>query len=157
MTIPEYLVSETRLAAARFFRYAKATPADKLEWTAGGMARSVLDQCREIAMCPDWASDLLEDCDKPFTPELWEEIKREQDSWTSVEACEAEFEKRMERFERVCRAFPLERLGETRWLPYDLGRDWTRLDMMDYPKWNATYHLGQVAFIQLMHGDGDMH
>ena len=31
------------------------------------------------------------------------------------------------------------------------------IEMMDYPRWNFNYHLGQIAFIQMMYGDKEMH
>jgi hypothetical protein len=29
--------------------------------------------------------------------------------------------------------------------------------MLEYPRWNATYHLGQIAFIQTLYGDKETH
>jgi hypothetical protein len=54
-------------------------------------------------------------------------------------------------------AMPDERLAETKWLPFNGGRDHTYLEMLEYPRWNATYHLGQVAYIQTLYGDREIH
>ena len=48
-------------------------------------------------------------------------------------------------------------LDKKRWLPYDGGRDFTMPEMMDYPRWNFNYHLGQIAYIQTLYGDKEMH
>ena len=30
-------------------------------------------------------------------------------------------------------------------------------EMMDYPRWNFTYHVGQIAYIQTLLGDEKMY
>ncbi len=52
---------------------------------------------------------------------------------------------------------PDERLSEKKWLPFDGGRDFSMPEMMDYPRWNFNYHLGQSAYIQTLLGDREMH
>jgi hypothetical protein len=31
------------------------------------------------------------------------------------------------------------------------------IEMMDYPRWNFNYHNGQIAYIQTLYGDKEMH
>jgi hypothetical protein len=158
MKYQEFMVGATRAAMEEAFRYAKAVPADKVEWKPMDVGRSVLDVCRELAMCPGWAVDIIA---KPELPEWSAEtqaaIEAEQKQWTSVEACEAECKRRLEGLFELFGRISDEKLKETKWLPFDGGRDFTVMEMMDYPRWNFTYHLGQIAYIQILFGDRDMH
>ncbi|MBL8066071.1 MAG: hypothetical protein JNM34_09460 [Chthonomonadaceae bacterium] len=158
MKFQDYIVDTTRAAAHETFRYAKAVPADKVEWQPAEGARSVLQQCRELAMCPGWAEDILTQDGVPeWNEETMATIEKEQSQWTSVEQCEAECNRRLEKFFAYVQTIKDEDLSKTKWLPFDGGRDFTYMEMMDYPRWNFNYHLGQIGYIQIMYGDKDMH
>ena len=158
MRYQDYIVDATREAAKEAFRYAKAVPADKLEWKPLDAGRSVLDMCRELAMCPGWAYDIIEGKEQPeWNEETMAAIKKEQEQWKTVDDCEAEFNRRFAKLEGLFKGISDERLKETKWLPYDGGRDFTVAEMMDYPRWNCTYHLGQIGYVQTLDGDRDMH
>jgi len=157
MKYQDYIVDVSRKAAAEAFRYAKAVPADKLEWSPLDAGRSVLDICRELAMTPTWAAATVDGPPVEWTEEAFAAVKQEQSTWTTVEACEEQFNQRMEATAALFLAFPDERLSETKWLPYDGGRDFTFEEIMDYPRWNCTYHLGQISYIQILLGDKEMH
>lgn len=157
MRIQDYMVEATRTAAKEAFRYAKAVPDDKIEWQPDGMGRSVLDLCRELAMCPAWAVDTINGVEHKFDDEAFAAIKLEQQQWKTPAECEEECDKRLEQLFDLFRNLPDERLKDTRWLPYDGGRDFTVAEMMEYPRWNFTYHLGQIAYIQILYGDKEMH
>lgn len=125
MKYQDYIVDASRKAAAEAFRYAKAVPADKLEWSPLDAGRSVLDICRELAMTPTWASETVDGPPVEWTEEAFAAVKKEQSTWTTVEACEEQFNERMKTTEKVFREFPDERLSETKWLPYEgrIGRE----------------------------------
>ena len=72
-------------------------------------------------------------------------------------ACEAACCANLETFFELVRSIPDERLSETRWMPVDGGRDFTMEEMMDYPRWNFVYHLGQIGYIQTLLGDHEDH
>lgn len=151
------MIEDTRAAAKDVFKYAKAVPADKLDWKPLDAGRSVLDLCRELAMCPGWAVDIIEGKPQEWNEESMAAMKAEQEQWKTAEDCEAECNRRLEKLFELFRGMPDSRLAETRWLPYDGGRDFTMPEMMDYPRWNFTYHLGQIAYIQTLYGDKEMH
>jgi hypothetical protein len=157
MHLQTYMIDTTRAAAAEAFRYAKAMPEDKVDWKPLDAGRSVLDLCRELALCPTWCYDTIEGKAGDWTEEVVEASRREQEQWKSVEACEAECNRRLEILFDLFSNMPDERLAETRWLPYDGGRDFTMPEMMDYPRWNFNYHLGQIAYIQTLYGDKENH
>ena len=148
----------TQKAADEAFRYAKAVPADKADWKPLENGRSVLDQAREMAKCGFWAHELVAGGDLPeWNEENAAKMKVEMEQWKTVEACQAECNKQLTRLFELYKDLPDSRLSETKWLPYDGGRDFTVKEMMDYPRWNFTYHLGQIAYIQTLYGDKEMH
>jgi hypothetical protein len=84
-------------------------------------------------------------------------MKAEQEEWKTAEDCEAECNRRLDKMDELFKTISDERLKETKFLPFDGGRDFTVAEMMDYPRWNFNYHLGQIAYIQVLFGDKDMH
>jgi hypothetical protein len=159
MKLQNYIADETRDKAEEVFRYAAAVPADKIEWSPGEGSRTVIDLCREMAKCPDWAFDLI----APNLPErssedqVMAESRAEMAGWSTVEECRAACFEKLGRLIDMYREIPDERLKETKWLPYNGGRDHTVLEMLDYPRWNFNYHCGQIAYIQMLYGDKNMY
>lgn len=152
------MVEVTEAAANEAFRYAKAVPADKIDWQPLEIGRSTLNLCRELAMCPTWAYDIISQKDLPeWNEQSMAEVEREQSQWKTIEECEKVCRDRLTSLFDYFRAMPDERLSEKKWLPYDGGRDFSMPEMMDYPRWNFNYHLGQIAYIQTLLGDKEMH
>lgn len=161
MKYQDHQIDATKAAAEEAFRYAKSVPADKLEWKPLDAGRSVLEQCQEMAMCATWAVEIINSVGKEGGADWSDEAQAEQQKmmsgWSTVEACEAECKRRMDDLFALFKSLPDDKLKETKWLPYDGGRDFTVAEMMDYPRWNFTYHLGQISYIQTLYGDKDMH
>lgn len=157
MKIQDYMVESTKRAADEFFRYASKVPQDKLEHTSADSARSTLDLCREIAMCPTWAVDTIEGKEMEFTEEAENQVRDQMNQWKSVNDCKAHFDQTVTKFYDLCSNMPDEKLSDTRFLPYEGGRDFTVVEMMEYPRWNLNYHTGQVAYIQTEYGDKEMY
>jgi hypothetical protein len=152
------MVLVTQRAADEAFKYAKAVPADKLGWKPLDGGRSVLDICQEMALCPGWANDIISGKPQPeWNEETVAKVEAEKQSFSTTEACQAECNRRLAELFDMYRAMPDERLSETKWLPYDGGRDFQMEEMMDYPRWNFNYHLGQIAYVQTLYGDKGMH
>jgi hypothetical protein len=158
MRFQDFICEVTQVAADAAFKAARAVPADKLNWKPLDQGRSVLEQSQELAQCPYWAESIVGDKPMPeMTDELRAQIKAETESWTTVDICQAECNKRLESLFKLYRSLPDEQLEKTKWLPYDGGRDFTWKEMMNYPHWNFTYHEGQINYIQTLYGDKDMH
>jgi uncharacterized damage-inducible protein DinB len=156
MRIQDYIVDLTKAAAAETFRYAKAVPEAKVAWSPGGDARSVLSMCQEIAKSADWAFEIIGGSSN-WSEEAMAATKVEMAGWTTVAQCEEVFAQKFVRVEKLFREMPDERLTETHWLPFNGGRDHAILEMMEYVRWNCIYHTGQIAYIQVMYGDKEMH
>lgn len=157
MTIQEYMIDTTRRSAQAVFKCARAVPEDKLDWKPLDIGRSVLDQARECAMCPDWCTQIIRGDGPEWTEELAADMKVQQEAWKTIDDCERECNARLETLFELFRSLGDDRLAETKWLPYDGGRDFTTVEMMEYPRWNFDYHAGQISFIQTLYGDKEMH
>lgn len=155
MRIQEHVVQVAREAAEEFFRYARAVPADRLDWHPEGIGQSVLQMCREIAVTPSWA--VMSMTGKEMTDEDYAAERTEMDSWTTVDACVEAWKTHFTPWADLAHGLSDDDLNKTRWLPYNGGRDHTYLEMLEYPRWNATYHTGQVAYIQTLYGDKGMY
>lgn len=158
MRLQDHMIEVTRDAMNEAFKYAAKAPEDKLDWSPLGAGRSILDQCRELAMCPTWCLDIISDQPQPeWNEESVAAMRAEQAQWKTVADCKAECERKLEILFTHFQQMPDEDLVKTKWLPYGGGRDFTMPEMMDYPRWNFTYHLGQIAYIQTLYGDKDMY
>jgi len=157
LKLQDYITNQTREAANEFFKYAKAVPKDKIEWSPCEGGRNTLSLCQELAMTPTWAYDTIEAGKIEWNEEAMAEQSKLMKQFTTIDECEKQFNERFKKLEDLYRGISDERLSEKKWLPYDGGREFTVLEMMDYPRWNATYHTGQIAYIQTCYGDKDMH
>ncbi len=156
MKIQDYIADSSREAAMLAFRYAEAVPQDKLEWSPLDKGQSVIKMCRELALTPLWAVFGLSDPEPAWDPEKQAEQQKVIESWTTVEQCKAEFEKNFPQWEAVARGMPDEKLSKSKFLSIT-NREHTFLDLLDYVRWNSSYHLGQIAYIQTLYGDKEMY
>ncbi|RYG43097.1 hypothetical protein EON79_17645 [bacterium] len=110
-----------------------------------------------MAVTPDWARFVLSGEMPDAEGDDAEKQRAEMEALKTVEDCEAVcLEKLPALFEAIL-AIPDEKFKETRWLPFQGGRDFTFEEMMDYPRWNFNYHLGQIGYIQTLYGDMEDH
>lgn len=157
MRFQDYIVGRTRNAAEEFFRFARAVPIDHLDKVVIEGTRSALDIAREVAICPIWAAELINGEEFKADEDADSGYQAEGRTWPNLDRCWIEFEKRLAEFEAAVKATSDEKLLETRFLPFEGGRDYTWQEMMEYPRWNIVYHTGQIAMIQLALGDSRMY
>lgn len=158
MRFQDYITTETKTAMDQAFRYAKAVPEDKLNWSPLDKGRTVLDLARELARCSAWTAEMLELGKMPdFTEENQAKEKAVSDTLVTLEDCEKHSNENLEMLYAVFQTIPDERFTDTIFLPFEGGRDFTIQEIMDYPRWNANYHLGQIGYIQILFGDKEMH
>jgi hypothetical protein len=156
MRLQDYIADEARNAAAEAFKYARAVPADRLDWAPEG-GRSVLSICRELAHTPTWCMSAFNADPGKFNPETLNAYKEKEKAWTTVEHCEAEFNRAFAEVDAFFRGMSDDDLTKTKWLPFNGGRDHTWLEMTGYPRWNCTYHTGQIAYLQTLYGDKEIY
>jgi hypothetical protein len=153
MRLQEHMIEVIERASEEVFRYAKAVPEDKVGWRPLDTGQSVLSMARELAKTPDWAYYVLTGAQSEDPDSAAEDQKAEKTSWETVVDCEAACLRKLQRLYDLYRSMPDSQLIETKWLPFNGGRDHTYAELLDYPRWNFTYHLGQVAYVQTLYID----
>jgi hypothetical protein len=154
----DFIIETTRKACEGLIRCARALPADKLDWKPGPDARSALDQLQECAQSPTWYTAILEarSC-PPFDAETLGQYRAARVTWDTIEKCEEIMNANNEALFDVIRDFPDEELETRIMLPFGGGMEVSMADMTLTQYWNATYHLGQISYIQTLLGDRQMH
>jgi hypothetical protein len=71
----------------------------------------------------------------------------------TVAACKAHYESVKGGLFEAIRGFPGDKLLDTIETPWGT---FTWRDFMSYAYWNPMYHVGQLAYIQMIHGDTAM-
>ena len=157
MRLQKHMINVIESAREEVFRYALAVPEDRVAWKPLDAGQSVLSMARELAKTPDWAYYVLTGA-QPENPEAAvDDQKVEMESWKNVGDCEAACREKLVRLYGLYRSMPDAQLSETKWLPFNGGRDHTYAELLDYPRWNFTYHLGQIAYIQTLYGDRQLY
>lgn len=157
MDMKENLIEGSRAALTNVLKAVRGMPEDKLTWKPLDMGRSALEQLQEVAQSPLWAVGLLKTMKFEADPERYEKMRIEREGWTTVDECEKFAWQNAELMFEAIRCFPSDRLGEAVHLPFRGGMDMTAYQIMSLMIWNATYHEGQICYIQTLYGDKDMH
>ncbi len=126
---------------------ANAVPADKRDWSPGGLATSTSVLVSHCADFPSWIRKTIE------TGQMAE--------GANIGATQETYEEAMARLQVETDAFCA---WVTTLTPEDLAKElvfpWettTAQAMLRYHHWNNTYHYGQINYIQLILGDAEMH
>ena len=144
------------------FTNARAIPADKLSWKPAEGTRSVLEVCQECAQAAGWATAMIVDravrleVGVDMTEDSFADSQKERASWTTLDECERVCRDRTAKLLKAIDEFPEGDMDQTLFLPFT-EKDHPYWDIMMYPYWNATWHTGQIAYVQCMLGDQEMH
>jgi hypothetical protein len=157
MKVQDLVLEMTERASRDIVRVARATPEDKLNWTPDG-ARSTLDILQEVTGSTMWPMMLgLAEKVPDFDPEQMKQMAEGRKVFDTVDKCEAELNKNMAQLRGFLQSFPDEKLAERLTLPFMPDMVMTRAEILFAHYWNATYHTGQICYIQTMLGDKEMH
>jgi hypothetical protein len=156
------MVKMTQRAVDDICRAALALPPSAAEWTAGGEARSALDQMREVAQSAAWLLPLIQEenaAEFAKHPDK-EPGHRHMPKTAGLETITSCVETARKTTSELCKAIaaaPDAKLEEEVRLPFGGGLVMTFADLLGMHHWNLVYHLGQVNQIALAHGDREMH
>lgn len=158
MSYRPVIIELTKQAHLSVINSARAVPQDKMLWKVDGVGRTVLDMVQEIAKVPDIAREILiERRPPPFSEERIRAVLEERGRWKTLDECEQAMSTRLDLFYSTIESFPEEDLELKIVLPFDPSKPYSMANIMAYPYWNATYHLGQIGFIQTLYGDARMY
>jgi len=151
------LVSKVTLdAVEELLRYAKAIPSEKLTWRPAEHARSALEILQECAVLPAALTAWLQE--RPQSPPSMEQYApywAQAAALTSLDACEQALRENTQKLLQVAESLSEAELNQTAVAPW--GRTYTLAEGCLIHHWNLTYHLGQIAYIQLLYGDTEFH
>lgn len=156
MKAKEFLISETLRATDSFFGAARRVPADKVDWKPLDLGRSVLDQARECAQSPTWGASVVKAGRFEWNQEMFEAARREREQWTTLDECEAVCKKNLAVLVSFIEGLDEAEFEKTIEIPFGKNPNWRVIDILHLHAWNATYHTGQVNYIQTLYGDTAM-
>lgn len=151
------LVAEmTNDAVDDLMQYARAVPEEKLRWRPAEHARSVIEILQECVHTPRTLALLLQTRpQEPVDPDMFAPIQVEAEQLTTLDAIEQALRANTAQFLEVVRTLPNEVLEQPIMTPW--GKPYTAKELALGHYWNLTYHLGQVAYIQLLYGDTEFY
>ncbi|MER3403162.1 MAG: hypothetical protein C4336_05105 [Armatimonadota bacterium] len=145
----DFAIDATRNAVDELLRYAQAVPAERLSWRPSEQARSVLEILQECAVMPLGIVEHLRD--RPQAPRDISGYFAQMAQLDAYEKCAQALKANTETLIEAMRAVPESDLNQQVMMPWGLSYSLAQLMFLHY--WNLTYHLGQVAYIQLLYGD----
>jgi hypothetical protein len=159
MTSQEQAAQLTRDAGEALFASARAMPADKLNWSPAGDARTALHMLQECAYYLPTLAPLLSQGDgmvERFTAVAGPAME-ESKSWDTLDKVETAYNGYLEATLAAIRAVPDNDLNREVPLPWAEGVTMPVWKMLLSLYWNTVYHVGQINYIQTMYGDQEMH
>lgn len=147
------LIKNTQSSVKFLNSAALAIPKDKRSWSPGGLARTTTDIILECASFPGWITATLQG--KMPSPEEGKASKEKMAKELQTLESQLEFlGTETGKFCQFIENFPEARLTEEMTFPWGT---YNILGVMGFHYWNNTYHLGQINYMQLILGDGEMH
>ncbi len=142
-------------AVELLFRYARAVPEEKLHWRPAEHARSVVEILIENAVLPHALCLAL--TERPQTPDasLWQRAAQRAGNPSTLDACEQACRAGTAELLQAVRQLASDALEQTVMMPW--GKPMSLFELAYDHYWNLTYHLGQIAYIQLLYGDVGYH
>jgi hypothetical protein len=123
---------------------------DRLDFKAAESNRTPLEMVVECVTSPMFLADTIKNqALAPMDEETWE-----KPGFESLEQCKAAWDEAKPALFEAIQNFPSEKLEEQIVTPWGT---FSWYSFMAYCYWNPMWHAGQLAYIQMMHGDTDMH
>lgn len=149
MTYLSALVPLIEDAYTDLFKNAAALK-DNLDFKAAPTCRTPLEILNECVTVPAFlTATIASQALAPMDDQTWERA-----DLNSLEACIAEWEKAKAPFLDAIANFPEAKLMENIETPWGTF-SWR--DFIAYAYWNPMWHAGQLAYIQTINGDTEMH
>ncbi len=151
MNVYDMVKNMTEEAVDALFRYAYAVPETRRDWRPAPQARTVMEILQENAILPLAIATVLREQPQVADPAVFEEARARSGNLDTVEACERACRAATAEMIRALQDIPADDLHKTVTLPWQATYTLLQTAWLHY--WNLTYHLGQVAYIQLLYGD----
>lgn len=149
-TLQSFLTAATQKAAAELEAALLRLPEDKQGWATAESSRSALDQAAECAMLNGSTADLIKTRKWNFEGDFSEFLRKKSElaqSWSGVKAV---LDENTAKVIEAIGAVPTDDLEVTVETPFSTM---TLAQIVSYPYWNMTYHLGQINYIASILGE----
>jgi hypothetical protein len=152
-TVIELAVKLNREASEGLARSLRAMPAEKTTWKPLDVGRDAVDQAVECAGFNLLGAKCLTTREDPkIDLAAFEQMKAENNT---PEKALALLDRATTSLVAAIEAFPPEHLDDTVTMPWGMKMTFAELLFLNY--WNLVYHQGQIAYIQTLYGDREMH
>ncbi|MGQ9882335.1 MAG: DinB family protein [Armatimonadota bacterium] len=155
MSFYDALERMTWEAVEMLFRYARAVPEARRAWRPAEHARSVIEIAKENAILPYALLIALRERPSEADSTLWARAEQMAGDLSTVEACEQSCRSATAELITAIRQIPEEAFEQSVMMPW--GKPMSLFEIAYDHYWNLTYHLGQIAYIQLLYGDTAFH
>jgi hypothetical protein len=152
-TTMQDIIGSIRHSADGLVRNLNAMPADKLNWKPLDAGRSALQMAVECGVISHSAAKTLNTRQDPVMD--MDEYQRIQTDTDTAEKAAALLSQGTDAVIAAIEAFPAEHIDGKVKMPW--GQEITFGDLMKLIHWNNVYHTGQIAYIQTLYGDKEMH
>lgn len=159
MSFQEHAATLLKDSGDALFASARAMPADKLNGSPGGEARTPLHILQECAYYLPTLEPLLspgQGMQERFMAVAGPAME-ESASWDTLDKVEEAYSRWLPSALEAIRAVPDSDLNREIPLPWAEGVSMPAWKMMMTLYWNNVYHLGQINYVQMMYGDKEMH
>jgi uncharacterized damage-inducible protein DinB len=147
MNYYDVLSKELAVGTEDLWRNVGAMPADKLTWKPAETSRTAQELIEEIVSATVYNTAVL--TTKTSADDAWVSV-----AGKSLKELEQLQRAGVAEFLAAVKEFPESEYTEQITLPWGAM---TYFDVMSYNYWNLMYHIGQIAYIQTLYGDKEMH
>jgi glutathione S-transferase len=158
MRVQDYIADNTMAALESFIRNVEALPADKLDWKPEPTSRSALSMLAEIGSTGVLLMQTMRTMQAPAMDS--EAVKRAQEVRAQLNTLDRARDAARSRTQEYCevvRSLDDSSLAQMVDMPWAEGMRWSIADVAGFHHWNLVWHTGQVAYIQSLLGDVEMH
>ncbi len=148
-TLQASMAVATQKAAADLTAALLRLPEDKRTWSPEGTARTALNQVAECAVLNGYTAELLQTRQWPGSGYAAYQSERDEAAAGSWDALQARLQANTARVVAAIQAVPDDALDETVQMPWGAM---CLAEIVAYPHWNMTYHLGQINYLASMLG-----
>ncbi len=145
----------TKHSARHIAANLKAMPPDKQVWRPLDAGRSALSLAQECAVMNRYAAQTL--LDRKAPPFDFSQYEAACAALDTADKALAELDAATSHLVEVILDFPEEDLETRIPMPWAEGFTMSFLEIVLMSYWNMTYHEGQMAYIQTLYGDTEMH
>ena len=153
MSLKQHLIDTNIANSAQFFAAVDKIPGDKLDWKPLDNGRSALDIAAEVAMSTTWPLAFLPGAPKfEMTEEVMTEFMAEKAMLTDLADIKAKAAEGLEKTNAAIAGLSDDQLAEqieTFFSPAPMSRAFALTAFSG----NASYHTGQINYIQTLYGD----